>query len=922
MSNPVKHIPETLVFRPTYTGQVLVQSVIIPNVPSDIDLTAILETGSSVVPFKVLSVASYEVVRIVPGGQIVDMTLDSESDGMIPLSVRKGELVEIFIQLMVPNQISGAPVDRLSVAGLGGSSPHENFAFFVPVIALFTNVTIEFPPFEIHPGETKAVPVEAFPGLSPVPSITLHYAPQGDTQFSAPPVTFVFRNGQPATGLVSVTCAGGASSGFYYLRFDVNDPANDPFDSLSVVVEVVPLSPLRSRWEFVGPKNYGIIHTGASPVSGRVNAVAFDRRRPGTWYLGAAMGGVWKTTNFGDTWTPLSDQWKFLPVSSIAIDPTEPNTVYAGTGDVPQPSYAMGVMKSSDGGFSWSAAGADQFGSATISKVLVDPRSSNIVWVTTFPGQVWRSPDAGITWKAADELPSTWWLGIERAVSSARATDRYYAVGEGVGAELWRTDNGGAHWTKLKTPLSQAFQQRPLVACSPIFPDNVYLFAPTDQRIYGSKDAGITWSDITDNWNDWGADLRTYNFCLACSYAGDPNTNGARDVIYLGQAVVYRSAPGGGQWQEVEGNTLGHADQHAIAVNPLDPNSILVGNDGGIFNATFIPDLGSTTVFSINQSLGITQVYRADYSPDAQFIIAGTQDVGTAATFGDIANWSMVGGGDGGSCAINPRSPDIQYLQSNFSNSQMQLLRTGNRWQSSTDFAHPLMRGEPRSSFAPMVLDPNNPRVLYVATNFLYRWVEPGEAEGGWVEHLGNRSLALTGYINALAIAPSDSSRIYTGSNETNEVWMSTDASNTWRRIDDGLPRTGGITSISVHPNNPSDVLVAIWKPTASNSRLWHCRNTMDGFVVWNDVTSRGRPNALPDFPTNAIARDLTNSDRNWYVGTDIGVFFTDDSGLNWYNATEPLGLPNVAISELKLVPQARHIYAATFGRGIWRVTV
>jgi hypothetical protein len=404
MSNPVKHTPETLVFRPTHTGQVLVQSVIIPNVPSDINLTATLEGGSSVVPFEVLSVTSYEVVRIVHGGQIIDMTLDSESDGVIPLAVRKGELVEIFIQLTVPSQISGAHVDRLSVAGNGGLLSHNNFAFSVPVIALFTNVTIEFPSFEIHPGETKSVPVQAFTGLSPVLSITLNYVPQGDTQFSVPPVTLTFQGGQPATGLVSVTCAVDASSGFHYLRFDVNDPANDPFDSLSVVAEVVPLSPLRSRWEFVGPRNYGIVHTGASPVSGRVNAVAFDTRRPGTWYFGAAMGGVWKTTNFGDTWTPLSDQWKFLPVSSIAIDPTNPNTIYAGTGDVPQPSYAMGVMKSSDGGSTWSAAGPGQLGSATISKVLVDPQSSKIVWATTFPGLVWRSSDAGISWEAADKL--------------------------------------------------------------------------------------------------------------------------------------------------------------------------------------------------------------------------------------------------------------------------------------------------------------------------------------------------------------------------------------------------------------------------------------------------------------------------------------------------------------------------------------
>src|SRR5205085_4245996 len=113
------------------------------------------------------------------------------------------------------------------------------------------------------------------------------------------------------------------------------------------------------------------------------------------------------------------------------------------------------------------------------------------------------------------------------------------------------------------------------------------------------------------------------------------------------------------------------------------------------------------------------------------------------------------------------------------------------------------------------------------------RWIEPGEAEEGWDEHLGNRSLASKGYINALAIAPTDSNRIYTGSNETNEVWMSSNRGEAWRRIDDGLPQTGGITSISVNPNNSNDILVALWRPEAQNSRLWHCLNTLDGLIVW-----------------------------------------------------------------------------------------
>src|SRR5439155_6335380 len=234
MSNPVGHNPQTLVFRPTHTGQVLIQSVIIPNVPSDADLTATLEARSSVGPFEVLRVVSYD--RASPGGPI-DPTPDDESDGVTPLGIRKGELVQIFVQLMVPDQISEDLVDRLSVAGKDAAGFHRKWGFSVPVIALLTNVSITFPtePFTIFPGETKSVPVEAAPGLVPPASVTLQYALSADPKFSAQPLTLVFQSGQPETGILSVTCGGDTALGPHYLRFDVTDPASDPFLSVIVV---------------------------------------------------------------------------------------------------------------------------------------------------------------------------------------------------------------------------------------------------------------------------------------------------------------------------------------------------------------------------------------------------------------------------------------------------------------------------------------------------------------------------------------------------------------------------------------------------------------------------------------------------------------------------------------------------------------
>ncbi len=193
------------------------------------------------------------------------------------------------------------------------------------------------------------------------------------------------------------------------------------------------------------------------------------------------------------------DGWmEVLPVSSLAVDPNDSNIVYAGTGDVAQSSFAMGVMKSSDGGSTWKQLGASQIGDAIVSRVLVGANTANDVWVSVFDrfGRIWHSTDGGESWESMAALPPTYWLGIQQAASGPSV--RYYAVGEGLGGELWRTDNGGSTWTKLVTPLRTTMnnqpliQQRPLIACSPIFPDNIYLFAPTDQRIYRSKDAGKT----------------------------------------------------------------------------------------------------------------------------------------------------------------------------------------------------------------------------------------------------------------------------------------------------------------------------------------------------------------------------------------------------------------------------------------------
>jgi len=281
----------------------------------------------------------------------------------------------------------------------------------------------------------------------------------------------------------------------------------------------------------------------------------------------------------------------------------------------------------------------------------------------------------------------------------------------------------------------------------------------------------------------------------------------------------------------------------------------------------------------------------------------------------------MVGGGDGGSCLINPNDANIQYLTVNFDDAnQCQLIRTGNRWQTRADIIAPSMKTESRSLTPALTLDPGNPSTLYLGTNYLYRWVEQGSGQGGWTPHIGGIRLSTNGYLNVIAVAPNDSQRIYTGSSD-GELWMSKNGGDSWERIDTGLPVVLGlgIQAISISPNDPAQIVVGLWE-VIGQGRLWLCRDTTAPQRAWIDISSRGSVNGLPDTPVTCVARDFSEPDSVWYVGSGQGVYWTQDGGIAWQDATAPLGLPVLGISALKAIGENSVLYAATFGRGMWMI--
>ncbi len=673
------------------------------------------------------------------------------------------------------------------------------------------------------------------------------------------------------------------------------------------------------RWEFVGPRNLGVpyrTYFGLPPVTGRVNALAYHPTQEGVYYMGAPQGGLWRSTDFGATWQPLGDSWQFLQVACIAIHPTNPDIIYVGTGDFQgrMRPFSIGIMKSTDGGQTWQSIGAAQFGYKCVSDILIDPENPDIIVACTgwgpyqnVPGEIWRSTDGGATWTQVNPVSAIWSDMAMGARDPSTGIRYYYAVGHGNPGRVLRSSDRGATWTVLTPPFSG--NQRALrIAASPTNPNRVYLMSGNASQVWRSDNAGNSWTALNPT-EDGGFYQSWYDAHLHVSQDSASN-----DVIYLGLVDLVQRT-GTGTWRSIAygftESALIHVDQHAFAINPRNPNEALAGNDGGVYRLVYNPSTGTVSYTSLNANLGITQFYAADFHPtDPNRMLGGAQDNSTPSANGNLNSWRNVGGGDGGYCAYNPNNPNIQYATYQY----LGVLRTTSNWSRSSNISPDI--GSDRVAFiAPIAIHPAQPSYLLAGTNYLWRWDETTRT---WTARLGNQQLSVNGVVISIAGAPSDANVIYTGSNQ-GELWMTTNGGSNWRQINAGNPSlpNRAITAIAVHPNNPYKIYVALGGTGAPH--VWRCDNTLANPVQWVNISGSGSA-ALPDIHANTLAIDPSAPDRILYVGTDIGMFYTLDGGTTWRNGTAPLGLPNVQVNTLKVVPGTGYLMAATYGRGMWRI--
>lgn len=699
-----------------------------------------------------------------------------------------------------------------------------------------------------------------------------------------------------------------------------------------------------SSWTFLGPTNLIVPYEqyyGEGVINGRVNAVTFDPTNPLVMYAGGAQGGLWKTADGGTTWTWLSSTWTQLGVNAIVVDPTHSNTIYVARGDYHgEIAGSYGVMKSIDGGTTWSEIAQSTMGKVGVASIMLDPTNSQTIIAGTGDintyGSLYRSTDGGATWKKLAVGGSDCMWPTIASSASASGKVRFYTVAAGYAqastatTRVFKSDDHGATWQALASQVvpDGNFHFAYEVATSPTNPKNVYILDSENMALFTSINQGAGWTDVSANLpagNDIGTNYNFsqsfYDYHLECGNRVSGTTN--TDILYLGEIDITESADAGKTWTSIggpsyESNAIAHNDQHCLAVCPTDPNFAIFSNDGGVYSLTYNPTTGTNSVSSLNKNLGNTMFYKMAFHPNnSSYILGGTQDNASPLSTGDLSNWLNVGGGDGGGSAINQNNPEIQYTTSE----ELVIYRTNNGWTTEQDISPQTTTADNLPFVATMTLDPNNQNLMYVGTNFLYQWNESTQT---WTNQLGGQDLTNEAnssvVIQAISVAPGDTNRIYTGSSD-GALWMSKDQGNTWTSlssISKGLPNSA-ITSISISPTNENDILVGYSGAGKATGHIFRCANTLASAPAFTNLTGT-LTTALPDVSLNAIARDILNPTSTWYVGMDAGVFQTTDSGATWSNAGVLAGLPNVIVDDLQTVSNGGYLYAGTYGRGIWRL--
>ena len=713
-------------------------------------------------------------------------------------------------------------------------------------------------------------------------------------------------------------------------------------------------------WRELGPTN----------IAGRARALVFHPQFDTTMYLGAASGGVWKTTDAGQNWEPIGDMLPNMAVNALALDPTSPDTLYAGTGEGFGNIDAVrgaGIFKSVDAGKTWQPLAATRNNTAfqVVNKLVISTASPNRIYAATNLG-VFRSTDAGETWTMALERNAPFDGCQDLVLRPNQANDYFYAAcgRRSTPTTIFRNRaaEGDAAWEAVLTNENMA---RSAIAIAPSNPDIVYVLASSREEgnyrdgllaVYrsgasGDKDSWETRAGNKDEkrmntallsnpvrlFNDvcsgTGAILYRNQGWYNIAIAVDPTNP---DRVFAGGIDIMKSEDGGANWglasywwAPATNSAYAHADHHLILFHPRYDGqanrSVYFLNDGGLHrtdNADAVVGMqpgdacttGGTRMRFVELSRGMTtsQFYHGLPFPGGSAYLGGKQDNGT--TRGSAAQgklWGRLSGGDGGYVAFAPDDPNRVYVET----TGLSLLRATNGLSFSGAITGITEATGNFLFITPFRMDPNQSKRLYIGGRALWR---TDDGADNWKRVSGEIPL---GNISAMAIAPGNPDRVVFGTT-TGRVYRSNTA--TTDNEDSEWPyefaRTNGyVSSLEFDPNN-QDIVYATISTFNNSTGEGHLFRSTDGGGSWVRWEGSG-DSGLPDLPAHSIAIDPANS-RNVYVGTDAGIFASLDGGSSW--AKEDSGFVNTVVEALSIAREnnVSTLYAFTHGRGAWSVTL
>ncbi len=623
--------------------------------------------------------------------------------------------------------------------------------------------------------------------------------------------------------------------------------------------------------------------------SGRLCTIAFNPTNTNNFWVGSPAGGLWKTTNNGASWTSNTDQFTTLGVSAIAFDPTDPNIMYIGTGDRDaSDTYGTGILKSTDGGTSWNATAfaysVQNF--VIVSRIIVHPSQPNIVIAASSNG-IYKSTNGGANWSQKYSSSTKDMVMVPSNPNYLYATS---------GGTIVRSTNAGETWTALSPGFSSSAVNRIALAVCAQNPRCVYALCSNNSNstfygIYRSLDTGNTWSlrastpNILGGAAD-GSDTRGqgwYDLCIAVNQ-GDSND------VFVGGINTWRSTNGGTNWTSKSmwytGTSLPyvHADEHEMMYKP-GSTELYVCNDGGLFRTTNF----GTSWNDLSAGLQVMQLYRiSQSSSNANKVIGGAQDNGT--NFFNAGGWAQIYGGDGMDCAIDQANDNVLYASS----------QTGNFGRSTNNGASfstitPSGLGGTGAWVTPIVLDSSN--YVYLAYKSVYRSTNQGT---NWT-NIGSN--VLSSNANYLHVARSNPQYIVVGNSSL--LYRTTNGGANWTSIKGTLPSS--ISRIAIHPSGP-DTMIAVMSNWTSGSKVY---KTTDGGSTWTNISG-----SLPNIPVNCAIYE-NNALSGVYIGTDIGIYYRNNSLGDWVSFDD--GLPNVRVYDLEIYYPGLKLRAGTYGRGAWQ---